>query len=295
MREVAFGSLLTAMVTPFNEDGEVNYKKAGALAEKLAREGSDAIVVGGTTGESPTLSREERSRLLDAVLEVVGHSLRVVAGTGTNCTRDSVELSKMAERAGAHGLMLVTPYYNKPPQGALVSHFKAVAESTGLPIMLYNVPGRTGVNMTPETVQKVSEIPNIIALKEAAGSLDQASEIAQGMPETFTLYSGDDSLTLPMLAVGASGVVSVASHVAGLEIKAMIQDYQAGRVAQARERHLRLFPLFKALFITTNPIPVKAALEIAGFRAGGVRLPLTAASGEQRETIRGAMLKAGVL
>jgi 4-hydroxy-tetrahydrodipicolinate synthase len=149
--------------------------------------------------------------------------------------------------------------------------------------------------MTPETVQKVSEIPNIIALKEAAGSLDQASEIAQGMPETFTLYSGDDSLTLPMLAVGASGVVSVASHVAGLEIKAMIQDYQAGRVAQARERHLRLFPLFKALFITTNPIPVKAALEIAGFRAGGVRLPLTAASGEQRETIRGAMLKAGVL
>jgi 4-hydroxy-tetrahydrodipicolinate synthase len=283
------------MVTPFNEEGEVNYKKARALAEKLAREGSDAIVVGGTTGESPTLSREERSRLLDAVLEVVGHSLRVVAGTGTNSTRDSVELSKMAERAGAHGLMLVTPYYNKPPQGALVSHFKAVAESTGLPIMLYNVPGRTGVNMTPETVQKVSEIPNIIALKEAAGSLDQASEIAQGMPETFTLYSGDDSLTLPMLAVGASGVVSVASHVAGLEIKAMIQDYQAGRVAQARERHLRLFPLFKALFITTNPIPVKAALEIAGFRAGGVRLPLTAASGEQREIIRGAMLKAGVL
>ena len=292
---MAFGSLLTAMVTPFNEKGEVDYRVARALAEKLAREGSDAIVVGGTTGESPTLSREERSRLLDVVLEAVGDRLKVVAGTGTNSTRDSIELTKMAEAAGAHGLMLVTPYYNKPPQGSLVAHFKAVAESTGLPIMLYNVPGRTGVNMTPETLEKAWQVPNIVALKEASGILDQASEIAQRMPETFTLYSGDDSLTLPMLAVGASGVVSVASHVAGLEIKAMIQDYQAGRVAQARERHLRLFPLFKALFLTTNPIPVKAALEMAGVKVGGVRLPLTGASSEQREIIRGAMLKAGVL
>lgn len=292
---MAFGGLVTAMVTPFNPEGEVNYAMARDLARKLEREGTETIVVGGTTGESPTLTCEERSRLLDEVLDAVGGRVGVVVGTGTNCTRDSIALTGMAERAGAQGVMLVTPYYSKPPQAALVNHFKSISSSTRLPVMLYNVPGRTGVNMLPDTLERLWEVPNIVALKEASGNLDQASEIVMRMPPSFSLYSGDDSLTLPLMAIGARGIVSVASHVAGLEIRKMMDDFSAGRVREAQRRHLRLFPLFRALFVTTNPIPVKAALRLTGLDVGGVRQPLCDLTAAEMERLRQAMKSTGIL
>lgn len=286
-----FGRVLTAMVTPFDESGAVDFEQAASLAKHLVANGSDGIVVAGTTGESPTLSDEEKIRLVRAVKDAVAGRALVVAGTGTNDTRHSVHLTKDAQRAGADGILLVNPYYNRPSQDGLYAHFRTIAESTPLPCMLYNIPGRTGVNTAPETIARLAEMPNITAVKEATGNLDQASEIRRLTKDDFQIYSGDDSLTLPMLAVGGAGVVSVASHLAGREIREMVQAYQQGDVRRAVQLHIRLFPLFRVLFITTNPVPLKAALNMSGIKVGKPRLPLVEATAKEKEQI-GAVLKA---
>ena len=285
-----FGQVITAMVTPMDRALAVDYDRAAALAKRLVEAGSDGLVVSGTTGEAPTLTDDEKIRLFRTVREAVGPRAKVIAGTGTYDTAHSIHLTREAERAGCDGVLLVNPYYNKPSQEGLYRHFKAVAESTSLPVMLYNIQGRTSVNCEPATIARLAEVPNIVAVKEASGSLDQMSQIRKLTRPEFLLYSGDDSLTLPLLAVGGTGVVSVASHLTGREIKAMIQAFQAGDIRQAQALHFRLWPLFKVLFITTNPVPVKAALALSGFDVGGLRLPLVDATAKEREAI-GAVLK----
>lgn len=289
-----WGRVITAMVTPLDSQLNVDFGQAGKLARRLIDSGTDTILVGGTTGESPTLTDNERVRLVEAVLDAIGDKAPVIAGTGTNSTAASVALTKQAEALGAHGAMLVAPYYNKPPQNGLYAHFRTVAEATRLPVMVYNVPGRTSVNITPETMGRLAEIENIVALKEAGGSADQASEMVRAVRGKLRVYSGDDSLTLPMMAVGAYGVVSVVSNVAGRLVADMVKAFAAGETARATELHLQLLPLFKGLFLTTNPIPVKAALRLQGFDAGGLRLPLIEATEEQIAAVRQAMVEAGV-
>ncbi|MGH2628136.1 MAG: 4-hydroxy-tetrahydrodipicolinate synthase, partial [Anaerolineales bacterium] len=229
------------------------------------------------------------------VKEAVGDRARVIAGTGTYDTAHSIHLTKAAARAGADGILLVNPYYNRPSQDGLYAHFRAVAESTALPVILYNIPGRTGVNCLPETVARLAELPNIVGIKEATGSLDQASDVRKRTPRDFLIYSGDDSLTLPMLAVGGTGVVSVASHLAGEEIGKMIRAFHAGDTSTALALHLRLWPLFKVLFITTNPVPLKAALRLAGFDAGAPRLPLVEATPKEQDQIRSVLAELSLL
>ncbi|MFZ5943640.1 MAG: 4-hydroxy-tetrahydrodipicolinate synthase [Bacillota bacterium] len=288
---MVFGRLLTAMVTPFNEKLEVDLKKAQELAEYLIANGNDGIVVAGTTGESPTLSSLEKKSLFKAVKDVVGNKGQVIAGTGSYSTSESVELSLNAEEIGVDGIMLVVPYYNKPPQEALYLHFKTIAESTKLPVLLYNVPGRTSTNMQPETVGRLSQISNIKAIKEAAGDMDQVSSLKNLVPSDFLIYSGDDSLTLPMLAIGAYGIISVAGHVVGNEIKQMIEDFLAGNIQKAQQLHSQLFPVFKTMFITTNPIPVKTAVNLMGIQVGGMRLPMIEATKDQEEKIKALLQK----
>ncbi|MDR7481231.1 MAG: 4-hydroxy-tetrahydrodipicolinate synthase [Armatimonadota bacterium] len=284
-----FGHVVTAMVTPFDVHGAVDYAKVAQLARRLVDAGNDGLVIAGTTGEAPTLSDDEKIRLFRTVKEAVGDRAKVIAGTGTYDTAHSIHLSMEAARAGCDGLLLVNPYYNRPSQDGLYAHFRAIAESTALPVMLYNIPGRTGVNCTPETIARLAQLPNIVAVKEAAGSLDQVSEIRVRTPDAFAIYSGDDSLTLPKLAVGAVGVVSVAGHLVAGEIQQMIRAHFSGAVADALRIHRRLFPLFKVLFITTNPVPVKAALRLAGFDCGKPRLPLVDVTPKEEEQIRGVL------
>jgi len=291
----SFGSVITAMVTPMDRLLAVDYDRAAALAKRLIDSGSDGLVVCGTTGESPTLTDEEKVRLFRTVREAAGGRAKVIAGTGTYNTAHSIHLTREAERVGCDGVLLVNPYYNKPSQEGMYQHFKAVAESTSLPVMLYNIQGRTAVNCEPATIARLAEIRNIVAVKESSGSLDQISQIRKLTPPEFHLYSGDDSLTLPLLAVGGTGVVSVAAHLAGREIKAMIQAFQAGDVRQALALHLRLWPLFKVLFITSNPTPVKAALALAGFDVGGLRLPLIEATAKEREQIASVLKELALL
>jgi 4-hydroxy-tetrahydrodipicolinate synthase len=281
-----FGRVLTAMITPFKKDMTVDYSMARKLARHLAQSGSDGLVVCGTTGESPTLSREEKIELFKVVAEEVGGQAVVIAGTGGNNTAASIELTKAAEKVGVDGVMTVCPYYNKPSQEGLYEHFKAIASSTHLPVMLYNIPGRTGVNLLPATVLKLSQISNIIAIKEAAGSMDQVSELRRMLPDSFAIYSGDDSLTLPMLALGAKGVVSVVSHVVGPELQKMVNAFTTGNTTLATQLHMRLLPIFKGLFITTNPVPVKAAMNLAGWQVGIPRLPLVEATAAEKEEIK---------
>lgn len=287
---MSFGRVLTAMITPMTEYGSVNFSEAARIAQYLAKSGSDGLVVAGSTGESPALTFDEKVELFRTVREAVGSDTIVVAGTGTNVTATSIELTEAAEQVGVDGVMLVVPYYNKPTQEGMYRHFRAVAESTSLPVMLYNVPGRTGQNMTPETVSRLAEdVPNIVAIKEASGNLEQAAWIRRLTPENFTLYSGDDGLTLPMLAVGAKGIVSVAAHVVGERIQEMIRCYEQGEVAEATRIHLELLPIFKAMFVTTNPIPVKKAMELLGFATGPLRLPLCEPTDSETMAIRQAM------
>ncbi|HEX6988823.1 MAG TPA: 4-hydroxy-tetrahydrodipicolinate synthase [Bacillota bacterium] len=269
-----YGRVITAMVTPFDADLQVDYGRAAELAHRLVAGGSDALVVTGSTGEGATISFDEKVRLYRTVVEAVGDRVFVWAGTGTNNTADTVRLSRAAVEAGVDGLLLVVPYYNKPPQASLERHFTEVADAVDVPIMLYNVPGRTATNMEPATVARLAAHPRIVALKEASGNVSQASALRRACPEDFALYSGDDDLTLPLLAVGFRGVVSVASNVAPGPLARMIAAFEAGDVAEARRIHLRLVPLFRALFMTTNPIPVKCALELTGFPVGGLRSPL---------------------
>ncbi|HYW21737.1 MAG TPA: 4-hydroxy-tetrahydrodipicolinate synthase [Nodularia sp. (in: cyanobacteria)] len=270
-----FGRVLTAMITPFKADGSVNYDVAAELAAHLANNGTDTLVICGTTGESPTLTWDEEYQLFVEVLQAVDGKAKVIAGCGSNSTKEAIAATQKAARIGVHGSLQVVPYYNKPPQAGLYQHFQAIAQACPeLPLLLYNVPGRTGQNLSPETVARLAEINNIVGIKEATGNLDQASEIRRLTPKEFQIYSGDDSLTLPLLAIGATGVVSVASHLVGNQLQQMIQAFSAGKIATATEIHLQLFPLFKALFLTTNPIPVKQALKLQGWEVGSTRLPL---------------------
>ncbi|MBP8819668.1 MAG: 4-hydroxy-tetrahydrodipicolinate synthase [Syntrophomonadaceae bacterium] len=287
--------LLTAMVTPYDDQLQVDYAKAAKLAEYLANNGTEGIVVSGTTGESPVLSDEEKLKLFAAVKGKLGKRIPVWAGTGSNDTKHSLELSKEAEKLGVDGVMLVCPYYNKPSQEGLYQHFKAIAGAVSLPVMLYNVPGRTSINLLPETVARLAEIENIVAIKEASGSMDQVSTLMTLLPEDMTVYSGDDSLTLPMMALGARGVVSIASHLVGNQILAMIEAFNQGEVKSAADLHKQLFPIFKGLFITTNPVPLKEALNQLGQNVGGLRLPLAEASPTEKTFIQELLINANLL
>ncbi|MGF1600670.1 MAG: 4-hydroxy-tetrahydrodipicolinate synthase [Thermosynechococcaceae cyanobacterium] len=271
----SFGNIVTAMVTPFDREGHVNYDVAEQLAVHLIENGSDALVICGTTGESPTLTWDEEYKLFQVVRDAIAGKGKIIAGTGSNSTTEAIEATQEAVKLGLDGVLQVVPYYNKPPQEGLYQHFRAIAQATPeMPIMLYNIPGRTGQNLEPEIVGKLAEISNIVAIKEASGNLDQVSQVRRLTPSTFDIYSGDDSLTLPMLAVGCRGVVSVASHLVGVSLQKMVQHFSQGNPAAAAEIHLKLLPLFKALFITTNPIPIKAALQMQGWDVGNTRLPL---------------------
>ncbi|ASS91505.1 4-hydroxy-tetrahydrodipicolinate synthase [Aeribacillus pallidus] len=288
-----FGRISTAMVTPFDNNGNIDFQKTEKLVEYLIHHGTDSIVVAGTTGESPTLTTEEKLALFKHVVSVVNKRVPVIAGTGTNNTRASIELTKKAEQTGVDAIMLVTPYYNKPNQEGIYQHFKAIAESTHLPVMLYNVPGRTSSSIAPETVIRLSEIDNIVAIKEASGDLDNMAKIIEKTPDNFALYTGDDSLTLPTLSIGGDGVISVASHVVGDEMQEMIQAFLSGDVKKAGSLHRRLLPLMKELFKAPNPVPVKAALQIKGLDVGPVRLPLVPLTTDERTSLAAVIHELG--
>lgn len=279
-----WGRLITAMVTPFDSKLNIDYNMAVSLAKRLVREGSTALVISGTTGEAPTLKRDEKLKLYEVIKENI--DVPIIAGVGTNSTRDTIINAQEAIKSGVDGLLIVTPYYNKPDQNSLYSHFSEVAKSVDSPIMLYNVPGRTGCNMLPTTVERLSKIDNIVAVKEASGNIVQLSEIVKIKPENFIVYTGDDVLTLPSMSVGAYGVVSVSSHIVGKEMKEMIDAFVDNDTVKAMELHLKLLNIFQKLFIVANPIPVKAALNMIGDNVGKVRLPLTDANHHVLEKIR---------
>ena len=268
------GRLLTAMVTPFDEQGQVDYDQAKRLANALLDSGSDGVIVSGTTGESPTLSTEEKLRLFAEVKGGIGDRGVVIAGTGNYNTAESIELSREAEREGVDGLLLVVPYYNKPPQEGLYQHFKAIAQSIQLPCIVYNVTSRTSLNMTHDTTIRLSHIDNIVGVKEAGSEMDQIARIIDGSHEGFRVWSGNDNETFYIVAMGGYGVVSVASHLVGSQIKQMMGFLLEGDVEKAAAEHRRLHPLFKVLFVVSNPIPVKYAVNKVGFDVGLPRLPL---------------------
>ncbi|MDJ0687706.1 MAG: 4-hydroxy-tetrahydrodipicolinate synthase [Xenococcaceae cyanobacterium MO_188.B32] len=270
-----FGRVIAAMVTPFAADGSVNYRVAEKLAAHLVDNGNDGLVICGTTGESPTLSWEEEYELFQVVQKAVGSKAKIIAGTGSNSTTEAIAATQKAAKLGLDGSLQVVPYYNKPPQEGLYSHFSAIAKACpDLPIMLYNVPSRTSRNLEAGTVAKLAQIDNIIAIKEASGDLEQACQIRCLTPPSFAIYSGEDVLTLPLLTVGGVGVVSVASHLVGNKMQEMITAYHQGNNQVAQAIQIELLPLFKALFATTNPIPVKKALNLQGWNVGGLRSPL---------------------
>jgi 4-hydroxy-tetrahydrodipicolinate synthase len=274
------------MVTPFAADGSVDLALAARLAEHLVSQGSDGLVVCGTTGESPTLSWAEQHALFAAVKGAVGDRAKLIAGSGSNCTAEAEEATREAAALGADGALVVVPYYNKPPQDGLEAHFRAVAAAAPeLPLMLYNIPGRTGTSLEPATVARLLDCPNVVSFKAASGTTEEVSALRALCGDRLAIYCGDDGLTLPMLAVGAVGVVSVASHLAGPEISAMIRAFRAGDLAEALALHEQLLPLCKALFCTTNPIPVKAALELCGWPVGAPRLPLLSATADVRQRL----------
>ena len=277
MKNPYFGRLLTAMVTPFNADGSVNYEKAADLAEWLINNGSDGLVVAGSTGEAATMSAEEKLELFRVVVNRINKRVPIIAGRGSNNTADSVKMTKMAEAMGVDGALIVGPYYNKPTQEGFYQHFAAVAQSTGLPIIVYNVPGRTASNISPAIVARLAaDFENIVAIKEAAGNVAQVAELYSVLPEEFTIYSGDDGLILPFMSVGATGLISVLSNIGGGILQDVMQAYEDGRVREAAKLNARMVPLANAMFIETNPIPVKAAVTlVTGIDAGQPRLPLT--------------------
>ena len=274
------------MVTPFAADGAVDLELAARLADHLVNQGSEGLVICGTTGESPTLSWAEQHRMIAAVKEAVAGRATIVAGSGSNCTAEAVEATREAAALGVDGVLVVVPYYNKPPQDGLEAHFRAVAAAAPeLPLMLYNIPGRTGCSLAPETVARLLDCPTVVSFKAASGTTEEVSALRLLCGDRLAVYSGDDALTLPMLAVGAVGVVSVASHLAGPQISQMIRAFLAGDLTKALALHQQLLPLCKALFATTNPIPVKAALELCGWPVGAPRLPLLPASEAVRQRL----------
>lgn len=281
-----FGQILTAMVTPFDQNGDIDYNATRNLVDYLLANGTEGLVVSGTTGESPTLTTDEKVALYKFVVELVAGRVPVIAGTGSYNTRESIHLTQLAEQCGVDGIMLVVPYYNKPSQEGLYQHFKAIAEATKLPIILYNIPGRSVVNMNVETTVRLSKIPNIVALKDASGNLEGMTEIISQTSSDFAVYTGEDALTLPSLAIGGAGVVSVASHVIGNEMQTMIQHFKNGNHREAALIHQSILPVIKELFASPNPTPVKAALNISGIPVGGVRLPLVPLNDEQMNSLQ---------
>lgn len=282
---MVFGRVGTAMVTPFDTNGNIDFDKATDLVNYLLDNGTDSLIVAGTTGESPTLSSEEKVALYRHVVEVVNGRVPVVAGTGSNNTRASIELTKKAEKAGANAVMLVAPYYNKPDQDGLYEHFKAIANETNLPVLLYNIPGRCSINIAVDTIVALSKVKNIVAVKEASGDLNAMTEIITQTDDDFYLYTGDDSNTLPVLSIGGRGVISVASHVIGNEMQEMIALFENGDVKKAALLHQRLLPLMRGLFIGPNPVPLKYALRAKGIDTGSVRLPLVPLQKEKQSII----------
>lgn len=287
-----FGRVLTAMVTPFTDDGELDLDRAATLADSLVAQGNDGLVISGTTGESATTSDAEKSALLRAVVDAVGHRAHVLAGVGTSDTRHSVELARAAEKDGASGLLLVTPYYSKPPQAGVVAHTERVARATGLPVMVYDIPGRTGLALEPATLELLAREPQVVAVKDAKDDLAATSWLLR---ETdLAVYSGTDQLNLPLLAIGAAGMVSVVSHVVTPQLVAMVSAHDAGDVARARELHLQLQPVYRGMFRTQGVILTKAALALQGAPVGSVRLPLVDATDEQRAVLAEDLAAGGV-
>lgn len=296
MAEAYFGRLLTAMVTPFNEDGSVNCEAAADFAEWLLANGSDGLVVEGSTGEAATMFMDEKIEVLKAVVERVNGRAPVIVGAGTNCTASTIELINAVEACGVDGLLVVGPYYNKPTQEGYYQHFAAVAKSTTLPIIVYNVPGRTGSNIEPKTIARLAaEFPNIVAVKEAAGNVAQTAELFRVLPENVTIYSGDDGLVLPFMSVGARGVISVLGNIGGQMLQDVMQLYSEGKVAEAAELNKKLVPLANSLFIESNPIPVKYAVtKVTGINAGAPRLPLTPISEAGKEKLDAVLAEYGL-
>jgi 4-hydroxy-tetrahydrodipicolinate synthase len=290
-----FGTLVTAMVTPFKDDMSVDLDRAREVAAWLLDHGTDSLVVTGSTGEGATLSDEEKIELWRAAAEAAGGRGQIIAGTGTYDTAHSVHLTEQAEKVGADAMLVVTPYYNKPPQSGLVEHFTTVAGATSKPVMVYNIPGRTGTRISHDTLLRLAETENIVAVKDSTGDLDGMSKLVAAAPEGFQVYCGDDWATFGMLCLGAVGLVSVAAHVAGERIKDMMELALAGDTAGARKIHESLHPIFDALFITSNPIPLKAAMEMIGQPVGPPRLPLVPATDDERATVRRALEDAGLL
>jgi 4-hydroxy-tetrahydrodipicolinate synthase len=280
------GEVVTAMITPFNEDLTIDYPSLEKLINHLIATGSDAILVAGTTGETPTLSHEEEAELFSFVKKVVNGRVKIIMGAGSNSTETAVKSSINAKKAGADAILTVVPYYNKPSQKGMYEHFSAIAKAVDLPIILYNIPGRTGVNMQPTTIAKLAkEFKNIVAVKQSNSDLDLISDIKSLCPEDFAVYSGDDSLTLPMLSLGAYGVISVASHIAGNDIKNMIKLFKQGKNEEALKLHIKLYPLFRKLFMAPNPVPVKSALAYFGIIKEPVRKPLVTLDEEEKQEL----------
>ncbi|MFQ3543277.1 4-hydroxy-tetrahydrodipicolinate synthase [Halobacillus rhizosphaerae] len=284
-----FGKVLTAMVTPFDSHGNLDLEKTTTLVEYLLDNGSDGLVVAGTTGESPTLSAEEKIALWAHVVKVVNGRVPVIAGSGSNDTQATIELSKKAADTGVDAVMIVAPYYNKPNQRGLYAHFKAVADSVKKPVMIYNVPGRSAVRLDPETIIELSKIKNIVSVKEATGDLDAMAEIIEAAEEGFSLYSGDDNLTLPSYAIGSNGIVSVSAHVIGNEMQQMLRLFDEGKVKEAARIHRQLIPVLNGMFSAPSPTPVKTALQMKGLDTGGFRLPLLPLTKEERTYIQHLM------
>ncbi len=297
MKNPYFGRLLTAMVTPFHKDGSVNYDAGADLAEWLLNNGSDGLVVEGSTGEAATMNLAEKLEFLRAIIKRIRGKAPVVVGAGTNCTASTIELVHSVEECGPDGLLVVGPYYNKPTQEGYYQHFAAVARSTKLPIIVYNVPGRTGSNIEPATVARLAaDFENIVAVKEAAGNVMQTAELYSLLPDDFTIYSGDDGLLLPFLAVGATGVISVLGNIDGKILQRIMQSYSAGNVQEAAQLNRKMLPLAKALFIESNPIPVKAAVtKVTGIDAGAPRLPLVPISTAAEAKLDAALQRGGLL
>jgi 4-hydroxy-tetrahydrodipicolinate synthase len=292
----ALGRVITAMVTPFDENGQVNYAEAERLVEYLIQTGSEGIVVAGTTGESPTLSHKEKLELFRVVKQAAAGRVKVIAGTGNYNTAESVELTKEAEQIGVDGVLLVCPYYNRPNQEGLFQHFKTVAQATSLPVILYNIPSRTGRNIEASTTLRLAEeVPNIVGIKEASGDMKQVADICSKAPEGFAVWSGNDEDTFHIVALGGVGVISVVSHICGQECKQMIEALEKGDLQTARQIHFKLMPLVRALFPPTspNPAPIKAALNLLGFKVGAPRLPLVPCTDAEIEAIKKALQAVG--
>ena len=280
------GEVITAMVTPFDTKREIDFNKAEELTDYLVKHGSDALLVAGTTGEGPTLTHEEEFELLSTIKRANENRAKIIMNAGSNCTQTAIRSAKWAEKEEVDAILSVVPYYNKPSQDGMIAHFSAIAEATKLPIIIYNIPGRTGVNMKPETAAKLAEkYDNIVGIKQSFGDMDVITELKMHCPEDFAIYSGDDSLTLPMLSLGAYGVVSVASHILGTELKSMIRNFKTGDVKAALNMHRKLYPAFKKLFMAPNPVPVKAALAHIGIISDYVRRPLVELSADEKEIL----------